>query len=147
MNSFPYILTQRLVCEQLRNKSFKKPFITDKIVCTLSWLRIIHQGVKNENVYEPFVFIKGASWSKQNQRILELLSKDKNLQNCCKWIYDNIIINADIDFFASTDVKVRIATCMLTKFLDKDDYIYVCDCVIDNIAKLKLAILDEELPF
>ena len=82
MNSFPYILTQRLMLEKLRlgvNVDISNVHTMKK---TLSSLRIAsNQGVNAGKVYIPEVFIRGISWSKQNQRILEYLASSKIFQH------------------------------------------------------------------
>lgn len=145
MNSFPNILLQRAITNQVLRT--EKTSI-NTLIGALEFLRIAYnQGVKG-STYEPLVFIRGSSWSKPNQEILELLSKDRLFQSHAEWIYKNIILRLATDYIQSTDVKIRVALCMLTNVnMSKDLYIYVCNCIIDNIEELSEALLDEELPF
>lgn len=145
MNSFPNILLQRAITNQVL---YTEKSSINTLFRTLEFLRITYnQGVKG-SMYEPLVFIRGSSWSKPNQEILELLSKNKLFQSHAEWIYKNIILRLTTDYMQSTDVKIRVALCMLTNVnMSKDLYIYVCNCIIDNIEELSKALLDEELPF
>ena len=148
MNSFPNILTQRLMLEKLRlgvNVDISNVHTMEE---TLSSLRIAsNQGVNGGKVYIPEVFIRGNSWSKQNQKILEYLASNKVFQNRAQWVYRKLITQCDLDTWVTGDVKIRIASCALKCLFDKDDYIYVCDSLIANIKELRNVLIDEELPF
>ena len=115
---------------------------------TLSSLRIAsNQGVNGNKVYIPEVFIRGNSWSKQNQKILEYLASNKVFQNRAQWVYRKLITQCDIDTWVTGDIKIRIASCALKCLFDKDDYVYVCDSLIANIKELRKVLINEELPF
>ena len=148
MNSFPNILTQRLMLEKLRlgvNVDISNVHTMEE---TLSSLRIAsNQGVNGDKVYIPEVFIRGNSWSKQNQKILEYLASNKVFQNRAQWVYRKLITQCDLDTWVTGDIKIRIATCAMKCLFDKDDYIYVCDSLIANIKELREVLIDEELPF
>ena len=148
MNSFPNILTQRLMLEKLRlgvNVDISNVHTMEE---TLSSLRIAsNQGVNGDKVYIPEVFIRGNSWSKQNQKILEYLASNKVFQNRAQWVYRKLITQCDLDTWVTGDVKIRIATCAMKCLFDKDDYIYVCDSLIANMKELREVLIDEELPF
>lgn len=149
MNSFPNILTQRLMLEKLRLGVNVDTSNVNTMAGTLAALRIAsNQGVDADKVYIPEVFIRGNSWSEQNQRILDFLSSNKKFQNRAQWVYRKLLIQCDIDMWATGDVKIRIASSALTSvFENKEDYIYVCDSLIDNIKDLRDYLIDEELPF
>ena len=148
MNSFPYILTQRLMLEKLRlgvNVDISDVHTMKK---TLSSLRIAsNQGVDGDKEYIPEVFIRGNSWSKQNQKILEYLASNKIFQNRAQWVYRKLILQCDLDTWVTGDVKIRIATCAMKCLFEKDDYIYVCDSLIANIKNLRECLINEGLPF
>ena len=148
MNSFPYILTQRLILEKLRlgvNVDISDVHTMKK---TLSSLRIAsNQGVDGDKEYIPEVFIRGNSWSKQNQKILEYLASNKIFQNRAQWVYRKLILQCDLDTWITGDVKIRIATCAMKCLFEKDDYIYVCDSLIANIKDLRECLINEGLPF
>ena len=148
MNSFPYILTQRLMLEKLRlgvNVDISDVHTMEK---TLSSLRIVsNQGVDGDKEYIPEVFIRGNSWSKQNQKILEYLASNKIFQNRAKWVYRKLILQCNLDTWVTGDVKIRIATCAMKCLFEKDDYIYVCDSLIANIKDLRECLINEGLPF
>ena len=148
MNSFPYILTQRLMLEKLRlgvNVDISDVHTMEK---TLSSLRIVsNQGVNAGKVYIPEVFIRGISWSKQNQRILEYLASSKIFQNRAIWVYRKIIITCNTDEWTTGDVKIRIVSSAMRCLFDKDDYIYVCDSLLANIKDLRECLINESLPF
>lgn len=148
MNSFPNILTQRLMLEKLRlgvNVDISDVHTMEE---TLSSLRIAsNQGVNGDKVYIPEVFIRGNSWSKQNQKILEYLASNKVFQNRAQWVYRKLITQCDLDTWVTGDVKIRIATCAMKCLFEKDDYIYVCDSLIANMKELREVLIDEELPF
>ena len=148
MNSFPYILTQRLMLEKLRlgvNVDISNVHTMEK---TLSSLRITsNQGVDGDKEYIPEVFIRGNSWSKQNQKILEYLASNKVFQNRAQWVYRKLILQCDLDTWVTGDVKIRIATCAMKCLFEKDDYIYVCDSLIANIKDLRECLINEGLPF
>lgn len=148
MNSFPNILTQRLMLEKLRlgvNVDISDVHTMEE---TLSSLRIAsNQGVNGDKVYIPEVFIRGNSWSKQNQKILEYLASNKVFQNRAQWVYRKLITQCDLDTWVTGDVKIRIATCAMKCLFVKDDYIYVCDSLIANMKELREVLIDEELPF
>ena len=148
MNSFPYILTQRLMLEKLRlgvNVDISDVHTMEK---TLSSLRIAsNQGVDGDKEYIPEVFIRGNSWSKQNQKILEYLASNKIFQNRAQWVYRKLILQCDLDTWITGDVKIRIATCAMKCLFEKDDYIYVCDSLIANIKDLRECLINERLPF
>ena len=148
MNSFPYILTQRLILEKLRlgvNVDISDVHTMEK---TLSSLRIAsNQGVDGDKEYIPEVFIRGNSWSKQNQKILEYLASNKVFQNRAQWVYRKLILQCDLDTWITGDVKIRIATCAMKCLFEKDDYIYVCDSLIANIKDLRECLINEGLPF
>lgn len=148
MNSFPYILTQRLMIEKLRLGVNVDTSNVHTMEQTLQALRIIsNQGVDARNAYVPEVFIRGYSWLEQNQKILEYLAYNKVFQNRAKWVYRKLIIQCDLDTWVTGDVKIRIATCALKCLFNEDDYIYVCDSIIANIKELRKCLIDEELPF
>ena len=148
MNSFPNILTQRLMLEKLRlgvNVDISNVHTMEE---TLSSLRIAsNQGVNGDKVYIPEVFIRGNSWSKQNQKILEYLASNKVFQNRAQWVYRKLITQCDLDTWLTGDIKIRIATCAMKCLFDKDNYIYVCDSLIANMKELREVLIDEELPF
>ena len=148
MNSFPNILTQRLMLEKLRlgvNVDISDVHTMEE---TLSSLRIAsNQGVNGNKVYIPEVFIRGNSWSKQNQKILEYLASNKVFQNRAQWVYRKLITQCDLDTWVTGDIKIRIATCAMKCLFEKDDYIYVCDSLIANMKELREVLIDEELPF
>ena len=148
MNSFPNIFTQRLMLEKLRlgvNVDISNVHTMEE---TLSSLRIAsNQGVNGDKVYIPEVFIRGNSWSKQNQKILEYLASNKVFQNRAQWVYRKLITQCDLDTWVTGDIKIRIATCAMKCLFDKDDYIYVCDSLIANMKELREVLIDEELPF
>ena len=148
MNSFPYILTQRLMLEKLRlgvNVDISDVHTMKK---TLSSLRIAsNQGVNGDKEYIPEVFIRGNSWSKQNQKILKYLAYNKVFQNRAQWVYHKLILQCDLDTWVTGDVKIRIATCAMKCLFEKDDYIYVCDSLIANIKDLRECLINESLPF
>lgn len=148
MNSFPYILTQRLMLEKLRlgvNVDISDVHTMEK---TLSSLRITsNQGVNGDKEYIPEVFIRGNSWSKQNQKILEYLASNKIFQNRAQWVYRKLILQCDLDTWVTGDVKIRIATCAMKCLFEKDDYIYVCDSLLANIKDLRECLINEGLPF
>ena len=148
MNSFPYILTQRLMLEKLRlgvNVDISNVHTMEK---TLSSLRIAsNQGVNGDKEYIPEVFIRGNSWSKQNQKILEYLASNKIFQNRAQWVYRKLILQCDLDTWVTGDVKIRIATCAMKYLFEKDDYIYVCDSLLANIKDLRECLINESLPF
>ena len=148
MNSFPYILTQRLMLEKLRlgvNVDISDVHTMKK---TLSSLRIAsNQGVDGDKEYIPEVFIRGNSWSKQNQKILKYLAYNKVFQNRAQWVYHKLILQCDLDTWVTGDVKIRIATCAMKCLFEKDDYIYVCDSLIANIKDLRECLINESLPF
>lgn len=148
MNSFPYILTQRLTLEKLKlgvNVDISDVHTMEK---TLSSLRIAsNQGVNGDKEYIPEVFIRGNSWSKQNQKILEYLASNKVFQNRAQWVYRKLILQCDLDTWITGDVKIRIATCAMKCLFEKDDYIYVCDSLIANIKDLRECLINEGLPF
>ena len=115
---------------------------------TLTALRIANnQGVNAGKVYIPEVFIRGNSWSKQNQKILEYLASNKVFQNRAQWVYRKLILQCDLDTWVTGDVKIRIATCAMKCLFEKDDYIYVCDSLIANIKDLRECLINEGLPF
>ena len=147
MNSFPNILTQRLMLEKLRlgvNVDISDVHTMEE---TLSSLRIAsNQGVNGDKVYIPEVFIRGNSWSKQNQKILEYLASNKVFQNRAQWVYRKLILQCDLDTWVTGDVKIRIATCAMKCLFEKDDYIYVCDSLIANIKDLRECLINEGLP-
>lgn len=148
MNSFPYILTQRLMIEKYRLGVNVDTSNVHTMEQTLQALRIAsNQGVNAHNVYVPEVFIRGNSWLEQNDRILTYLAKNKVFQSNAHWIYYTIIVQCDKDTWATGDVKLRIATNMMKCLFEKDDYIYVCDSIIANIKELRKCLIDEELPF
>ena len=148
MNSFPYILTQRLMLEKLRLGVNVDTSNVHTMEETLQALRIAsNQGVNARNVYVPEVFIRGNSWLEQNQKILEYLAKNKVFQSNAHWIYYTLIVQCDKDTWVTGDVKLRIATSMMKCLFEKDDYIYVCDSIIANIKELRKCLIDEELPF
>lgn len=148
MNSFPYILTQRLMLEKLRLGVNVDTSNVHTMEQTLQALRIaINQGVDARNVYIPEVFIRGYSWLKQNQKILEYLAYNKAFKSSAHWIYRTVILQCDKDTWVTGDVKLRIATSMMKCFFEKDDYIYICDSIIANIKELRKCLIDEELPF
>ena len=148
MNSFPYILKQGLMLEKLRlgvNVDISDVHTMKK---TLSSLRIAsNQGVDGDKEYIPEVFIRGNSWSKQNQKILEYLASNKIFQNRAQWVYRKLILQCDLDTWVTGDVKIRIATCAMKCLFEKDDYIYVCDSLIANIKNLRECLINEGLPF
>ena len=147
MNSFPYILTQRLMLEKLRlgvNVDISDVHTMEK---TLSSLRIAsNQGVDGDKEYIPEVFIRGNSWSKQNQKILEYLASNKVFQNRAQWVYRKLILQCDLDTWVTGDVKIRIATCAMKCLFEKDDYIYVCDSLIANMKDWRECLINEGLP-
>lgn len=146
MNSFPYILTQYLVVEQLRTNTNVEA--SDKTLTSVLYsLRIIHNQGANGKTYCPFVFIRGNSWLTVNQEILDYLANNKDFQKCAVWIYENIILKTNIDLYNTISVRIRIASSMLRSILKKSLYIYVCDALIANINDLQKKLIDEELPF
>lgn len=148
MNSFPYILTQRLMFEKLRLGVNVDTSNVHTMEQTLQALRIAsNQGVNARNVYVPEVFIRGYSWLEQNNRILYNLVSNKAFRSSANWIYRTVILQCDKDTWVTGDVKLRIATSMMKCFFEKDDYIYVCDSIIANIKELRKCLIDEELPF
>lgn len=148
MNSFPYILTQRLMLEKLRLGVNVDVSNVNTMSETLTALRIANnQGVNAGKVYIPEVFIRGISWSKQNQKILEYLASNKVFQNQAQWVYRKLILQCDLDTWITGDVKIRIATCAMKCLFEKDDYIYVCDSLITNIKDLRECLINEGLPF
>lgn len=148
MNSFPYILTQRLMLEKLRLGVNVDVSNVNTIRETLTALRIANnQGVDARKEYIPEVFIRNNSWSKQNQKILEYLASNKVFQNRAQWVYRKLIIQCDLDTWVTGDVKIRIATCALKCLFEKDDYIYVCDSLLANMKELRECLINEELPF
>ena len=148
MNSFPNILTQRLMIEKLRLGVNVDTSNVHTMEQTLQALRnISNQSVDARNAYVPEVFIRGYSWLEQNQKILEYLAYNKVFQNRAKWVYRKLIIQCDLDTWVTGDVKIRIATCALKCLFNEDDYIYVCDSIIANIKELRKCLIDEELPF
>ena len=148
MNSFPYILTQRLILEKLRLGVNVDVSNVNTMSETLTALRIAsNQGVDGDKEYIPEVFIRGNSWSKQNQKILEYLASNKVFQNRAQWVYRKLILQCDLDTWITGDVKIRIATCAMKCLFEKDDYIYVCDSLIANIKDLRECLINEELPF
>lgn len=148
MNSFPYILTQRLMLEKLRLGVNVDVSNVNTMSETLTALRIAsNQGVDAGKVYIPEVFIRGISWSKQNQRILEYLASSKIFQNRALWVYRKLITQCDLDTWVTGDIKIRIASSAMRCLFDKDDYIYVCDSLIANMKELREVLIDEELPF
>lgn len=115
---------------------------------TLSALRIANnQGVNGDKVYIPEVFIRGYSWSKQNQKILKYLAYNKVFQNRAQWVYRKLITQCDLDTWLTGDIKIRIASCSLRCLFSKNDYMYICDSLIANIKELRKCLIDEELPF
>lgn len=148
MNSFPYILTQRLMLEKLRLGVNVDVSNVNTIRETLTALRIANnQGVDARKEYIPEVFIRNNSWSKQNQKILEYLASNKVFQNRAQWVYRKLILQCDLDTWITGDIKIRIATCAMKCLFEKDDYIYVCDSLIANIKDLRECLINEELPF
>ena len=150
MNSFPYILTQRLMLEKLRLGVNVDVSNVNTMSETLTALRIAsNQGVNGDKEYIPEVFIRGNSWSKQNQKILEYLASNKVFQNRAQWVYRKLITQCDLDTWLTGDIKIRIATCAMKCLFEKekDDYIYVCDSLIANMKELREVLIDEELPF
>lgn len=148
MNSFPYILTQRLMLEKLRLGVNVDVSNVNTMSETLTALRIAsNQGVDAGKVYIPEVFIRGISWSKQNQRILEYLVSSKIFQNRAQWVYRKIIITCNTDEWTTGDIKIRIASSAMRCLFDKDDYIYVCDSLLANIKDLRECLINESLPF
>lgn len=148
MNSFPNILTQRLMLEKLRLGVNVDVSNVNTMSETLTALRIAsNQGVDAGKVYIPEVFIRGISWSKQNQRILEYLASSKIFQNRALWVYRKLITQCDLDTWVTGDIKIRIASSAMRCLFDKDDYIYVCDSLIANMKELREVLIDEELPF
>ena len=148
MNSFPYILTQRLMLEKLRLGVNVDVSNVNTMSETLTALRIANnQGVNAGKVYIPEVFIRGNSWSKQNQRILEYLASSKIFQNRAQWVYRKLILQCDLDTWITGDVKIRIASSAMRCLFDKDDYIYVCDSLLANIKDLRECLINEGLPF
>lgn len=148
MNSFPYILTQRLMFQNIGLGVNVDTSNVHTMKQTLQALRIIlNQGVNARDIYAPEVFIRGYSWLEQNQKILEYLAHNKAFQSSAHWIYRTVILQCDKDTWVTGDVKLRIATSMMKCFFEKDDYIYVCDSIIANIKELRKCLIDEELPF
>lgn len=148
MNSFPYILTHRLMFEKLRLGVNVDTSNVHTMKQTLQALRIAsNQGVNARDVYVPEVFIRGYSWLEQNNRILCNLVSNKAFRSSANWIYRTVILQCDKDTWVTGDVKLRIATSMMKCFFEKDDYIYVCDSIIANIKELRKCLIDEELPF
>lgn len=148
MNSFPYILTQRLMLEKLRLGVNVDTSNVHTMEQTLQALRIAsNQGVNAHDVYVPEVFIRGYSWSKQNQKILEYLANNKVFQNRAQWVYRKLITQCDLDTWLTGDIKIRIASCSLRCLFGKNDYMYICDSLIANIKELRKCLIDEELPF
>ena len=147
MNSFPYILTQRLMLEKLRLGVNVDVSNVNTMSETLMALRIANnQGVNAGKVYIPEVFIRDNSWSKQNQRILEYLASNKIFQNRAQWVYRKLILQCDLDTWITGDVKIRIASSAMRCLFDKDDYIYVCDSLLANIKDLRECLINEGLP-
>lgn len=146
MNSFPYILTQYLIVEKLRTNT-NAEFSGKTLSSALGQLRIIHNQGVNAKTYCPFVFIRGNSWLTVNQEILDCLAENKDFQKCAIWIYENIILRANLDLYNTISVRIRIASSMLRPILKKSLYIYVCDALIANINDLQNKLIDEELPF
>lgn len=148
MNSFPYILTQRLTFQNIGLDVNVDTSNIHTMKQTLQALRIVlNHIVDARNVYAPEVFIRGYSWLEQNQKILEYLAYNKAFQSSAHWIYRTVILQCDKDTWVTGDVKLRIATSMMKCFFEKDDYIYVCDSIIANIKELRKCLIDEELPF
>ena len=148
MNSFPYILTQRLMFQKVGLGVNVDTSNVHTMEQTLQALRIVlNQSVNARELYVPEVFIRGYSWLEQNNRILYNLVSNAAFRSSAHWIYRTVILQCDKDTWVTGDVKLRIATSMMKCFFEKDDYIYVCDSIIANIKELRKCLIDEELPF
>ena len=77
---------------------------------------------------------------------------NKSLLGLIKWINKNILLNLSTDSFATIGVKMRIATSMLNKLVNKGQLskqyaILAHDIFVANTVGLYYEMKDEELPF
>ena len=78
------------------------------------------------------------------------LTKDEYFTDC-DYIYKNIVLRCSESVY-STNVRLRIATCMLNKleeanFVSKRHALWFHEILVANIADLRNSLLDDMLPF